>query len=240
MPEEGTCHYRHFFYHFPRPAQRNGGSGRVGQVLRAIAHTLTWLPAAKVATVVLFRCRVVNFIPDSEYVPVEADARHAPRDQWFALGVTPRHEKVVSQLLHQKGYETFLPLYVRRHQYARRVREFELPLFPGYLFCRLDPQVRLPILTTPGVHGLIGAGRIPIPVDASEITALQRVGEAGLAMEPCSYWQRGQTGRITSGPLAGIDGIIVDVKNPVRLVLSVSLLHRSVLVEVDSGCVAVV
>ncbi len=175
---------------------------------------------------------------ESGFVRLEADAAHALEHRWFAVGVTPRHEKIISQLLRHKGYKTFLPLYVRRHQYARRTREFELPLFPGYLFCRLDPKARLPILTTPGVRGLIGAGRNPLPVEEGEIMALQKAGEAGLAMEPYPYWQRGQIGRITSGPLAGVDGIIVSLKNPLRLVLSVSLLRRSVLVEVDSGSVA--
>lgn len=97
---------------------------------------------------------------------VRTEALHAPDQQrkWFALSVTVRHEKIVSQLLQNKGFETFLPLYTRRHQYVRRVLEFELPLFPGYLFCRVDPAARLPILTTPGVLQMIGAGRVPNPV----------------------------------------------------------------------------
>ena len=85
--------------------------------------------------------------------------------KWFALSVTVRHEKMVSQVLQHKGFETFLPLYTRRHQYNRRVREFEIPLFPGYLFCRSALNARLPILTTPGFLQMIGAGRFPIPVE---------------------------------------------------------------------------
>src|SRR5580700_2502477 len=87
----------------------------------------------------------------SSHIPTDALQSPDEERKWFALSVTVRHEKVVSQLLQNKGFETFLPLYTRRHQYVRRVREFELPLFPGYLFCRTDPAVRLPILTTPGV-----------------------------------------------------------------------------------------
>jgi len=167
--------------------------------------------------------------------------------RWFVLGVAPRHEKAVSQLLRQKGYDTFLPLYVRSHKYARRTREFELPLFPGYLFCRLDPMLRMPILTTPGVLQFIGAGRTPIPVPDDEIEALRRAAEAGIPMIPHPYWKTGQTGRITSGPLNGIEGIVVQAKNiqgknieasnQLKLVLSISLLQRSVLLEIDSDCV---
>jgi transcription antitermination factor NusG len=156
---------------------------------------------------------------------------------WFALGVTVRHEKVVSQLLQNKGFETFLPLYLRRHHYTRRIRQFELPLFPGYLFCRSDPSVRLPILTTPGVLRMIGAGRVPIPIEDHEITSLQKAVEAGVSMVPHPYWHSGQRGRITAGPLAGLEGIIVSAKDSMRLVLSVGLLQRSVLLEIDSDCV---
>jgi len=158
---------------------------------------------------------------------------------WFALGVTARHEKIVTRLLCNKGYETFLPLHTKRHQYSGRVREFELPLFPGYLFCRFDPVVRLPILTTPGVLQVVGAGRTPIPVDETEIISLRRAAEARVEMSPLPNLQAGQKGRITSGPLAGLEGVIKTAKQPVRLVLSVTLLQRSVLLEIDADCVTV-
>jgi transcription antitermination factor NusG len=173
-------------------------------------------------------------------VPTELVAAPDAVRKWFALSVNVRHEKTVSQLLHHKGLETFVPLYTRRHQYQRRRRSFDLPLFPGYVFCRSDPAVRLPILTTPGVLRMVGAGRMPIPVDNQEIELLQRAIAAGVSMNPHPFWQSGQKGRIAAGPLAGIHGIVVSAKPPVRLILSVSLLQRSVLLEIDSDCVALV
>jgi transcription antitermination factor NusG len=168
-------------------------------------------------------------------------AYHAPPaagQRWFALSVTVRHEKVISQVLQNKGFETFLPLYTKRHEYQRRIREFELPLFPGYLFCRSAPAVRLTILTTPGVLQMVGAGRTPIPIEDHEITSLQRAAEAGIEMVPHPYWHTGQRGRVTAGPLSGLEGIVVNTKDSLRLVLSVGLLQRSVLLEIDSDCVA--
>jgi transcription antitermination factor NusG len=173
---------------------------------------------------------------ESSFASESADATGADR-KWFALSVTPRHEKIVSQLLYNKGFETFLPLYTKWHQYARRFRRFDLPLFPGYLFCRSGSATRLPLLTTPGVLRMLGTGRVPIPVEDGEIVSLQRASQAGVSMVPYPYWQSGQPGRITAGPLAGIEGIVVTEKRSVRLVLSVSLLQRSVLLEIDSDCV---
>jgi transcription antitermination factor NusG len=176
---------------------------------------------------------------ESDYLPTEVPYTSDPDRKWFALSVNVRHEKVVSQLLVNKGFETFLPLHTRRHQYDRRVRKFELPLFPGYLFCRVNPTTRLPVLTTPGVLRMIGAGRVPIPLEDNEIISLQRVANAGIPMSPHPFWQCGQRGRVTIGPLTGIEGTVVGTKQSLRLVLSVTLLQRSVLLEIDSACVAV-
>lgn len=185
---------------------------------------------------------VTNNMEIQQIVPsgsIWTDASQTPctDGNWFALSVRSRHEKVVEQVLSNKGFETFLPLYTRRHQYDRRFREFDLPLFPGYLFCRFNPSACLPILTTPGVLRLVGAGRTPIPVDTEEIMSIRRAIEANVPMTPYPHWCPGQVCVITSGALAGIEGVIVDVRNPVRLVLSVSLLQRSVLLEIDSSCV---
>jgi transcription antitermination factor NusG len=166
-----------------------------------------------------------------------AQALQQDNRQWFALSVAPRHEKKVSCLLDQKGYETFLPLYRRRHRYGRRTREYQLPLFPGYLFCRTDVCTRLPVLTTAGVFHFLGTGQVPDPIADDEIKALQIASLAGFPLEPHAYWYKGQKGRIVSGPLAGLEGILVDSTKRLRLVLSVTLIQRSVLLEIDADCV---
>jgi transcription antitermination factor NusG len=173
-------------------------------------------------------------------VPAEASGEQKPGGNWFALSVTVRHEKAVSDLLRNKGFETFLPLYKRRHQYDRRFREFELPLFPGYLFCHTSLSTRLPIMTTPGVIRIVGAGRTPIPVDNTEIWSLKKAVEAGVAVSPHQFWKSGQIGRISTGPLAGVEGVVVKSKESLRLILCVTLLQRAVMLEIDSSCVTLV
>lgn len=167
----------------------------------------------------------------------DAEPSQLGNAQWFALSVAPRHEKKVSLQLEQKGYETFLPVYRQQHRYGRRIREFQLPVFPGYLFCRTDPSLRLPVLTTPGVFHFLGVGNIPSPIADEEVGAIQMAARAGIRMEPHSYWEKGQKGRIVSGPLTGLEGIVVHSNKPLRLVLSITLIQRSVLVEIDLNCV---
>src|SRR5438876_11782810 len=91
---------------------------------------------------------------------------------WFAVQVRARSEKLVSSILENKGFENLVPVYNVKRSRSDRVLGIELPLFPGYLFCRLDLTQRLlPLFTTPGVVRLLGVGNRPVPVDASEIDA---------------------------------------------------------------------
>ena|ERR1017187_2097337 len=154
--------------------------------------------------------------------------------QWYALQVQSRLASVASTVLRGKGYEEFLPVYCSRRRWSDRVKKIDLPLFPGYLFCKFDPQDRLvPVLTTPGVIGIVGAGRKPIPVPEEEIEAVRRVLLSGLAAQPWPFLGVGSRIYIESGPLAGIEGIVTNVDKVYRLVVSVTLLQRSVAVEID-------
>jgi transcription antitermination factor NusG len=154
---------------------------------------------------------------------------------WFALRIWSQKEKLVAAALHSKGYEQFLPLYRCRRRWSDRVKEFELPLFPGYLFCRFDPNNRLPILVTPGVMLIVGIGKIPVPVDEGELAAIQSIINSGLKTQPWPYLRIGEKVRIERGSLEGVEGILVAVKKPHRLVVSVTILQRSVAVEIDEG-----
>jgi transcriptional antiterminator NusG len=165
------------------------------------------------------------------------DVTPATETRWYAVQVRSRQEAYVAQQVEGKGYEYFLPASKRRRVWSDRIRETEEPIFPGYLFCRFDPLNRLGILTTPNVIQIVGNSRKPIPVDESEITALQVLVASGLANQTCNYLEVGDRVRIESGPLRGLAGIMVDMRNSYRLVISVSLLQRSIAVEIDSAVV---
>jgi len=156
---------------------------------------------------------------------------------WYALHVRTRHEVGVSAHLRGMGYEDFLPLHKSRTRWSDRVKETETPLFPGYLFCRFDPQNRLPILKTPGVIQVVGYSRQPIPVEEAEIEAIQALVASGIPSQPWPYLEVGDKVRIGSGPLRGREGILVEFKGRHRLILSVALLQRSVAVEIDAALV---
>src|SRR5258708_691118 len=94
---------------------------------------------------------------------------------WFALHVRSNFERTASTILRSKGYEEFLPTYRAKRRWSDRIKEEDFPLFPGYLFCRLDQHDRLPVLSTSGVVQIVGIGKTPIPVAAAELEAIWRI-----------------------------------------------------------------
>jgi transcription antitermination factor NusG len=154
---------------------------------------------------------------------------------WFALRVRANFEQLVAVALRHKGYEHFLPLYSTRRQWSDRIKDLKRPLFPGYLFCRFDPAERLPILKTPSVIGIVGIGKMPIPVEPKELAAVQKIVQSGLASLPWPFPKVGHLVSLEHGPLAGIDGTVLSIKNGYKLVVSITLLQRSVAVEIDSA-----
>ena len=156
---------------------------------------------------------------------------------WFALQVKGNYENVVAAHLGSRGYECFLPHCKTRSRWSDRWKEISRPLFPGYLFCQLDPSNRGPILTVPGVTRIVGMGKNPVAIDETEIVAIQEAVKSGLPSQPWPYLQIGRRVRIDRGPLCGLEGILSDFKGEHRLVLSVTLLQRSVAVEVEGDWV---
>jgi transcription antitermination factor NusG len=152
---------------------------------------------------------------------------------WYAIRVRSKFERIVATALSGKGYEEYLPLYHARRTWSDRSKNLELPLFPGYLFCRFDVQARLPILITPGVVSIVGIGRVPIAISDHEVESIQTMVQSGLLLQPWPQLTVGSRVVIEQGPLKGLEGVTLDIKKKFHLFVSVPLLQRSVSVEID-------
>ena len=155
---------------------------------------------------------------------------------WFAVRVRSQFEQIVSSALRARDIEEFLPLVRVRRQWSDRVKEIDVPLFPGYVFCRFDPSRRVPVLACPGVVDVVPS--CPGPHPAEEIDGSGALVASSLGVQPHPFLSSGEAVRIGHGPLAGVEGVVVEVKNRFRLVVSVSLLQRSVSVEIDRAWVS--
>jgi transcription antitermination factor NusG len=156
-------------------------------------------------------------------------------ERWYAAYTCANHEKRVAKQLEERAVEHFLPLYGSVRCWKDRKVKLELPLFPGYVFVRLALRDRLRVLQTPGVARLVGFGGLPTALPDQEIEAMRDGLKRQLLLEPHPYLTIGRRVRLKSGPLVGLEGILVRRKGLLRLVLSLDLIQRSAAVEVDAS-----
>ncbi len=153
---------------------------------------------------------------------------------WFGVRVRPRSEQRASGELARRGFEALLPSQRVRKRWADRTKVCEEPVFPGYLFARFDPEDRMRVLEAPFVIEVVGVGKKPVAISNDEINAIKTLVDSEFVLTPWPYLQAGQLVRIDAGPLAGVQGRILRSErgNP-RVVVSVTMLQRSIAAEVD-------
>jgi transcription antitermination factor NusG len=153
---------------------------------------------------------------------------------WYAVRVRTKSEALVSSFFAQKGLESFAPTYEIRRKYTDRMKRTQAALFPGYVFCRFNACESLPIRSTPSVQSIVGFSDGPHPISETEIESLRRAVAAGTQLTPTSWLSSGRRVRVRSGPLAGVEGYLVTMKNHQhRLVLCADLLQKAAAVEVN-------
>jgi transcription antitermination factor NusG len=170
--------------------------------------------------------------------PVFRSNQAAPAAHWFALVVRPRHEKTASEYLRNRGFQALSPMYRARRNWSDRVKEIDLPLFTGYVFCNCTYDSRIHVLSSPGVRSMVSFGRGPYPVPDQEIQAIQAILDSGLPVRPWPYLRVGQNVKVVRGCLAGMSGALVREKDAYRVVVNVEMLERSVAVEVEREAIS--
>ena len=157
---------------------------------------------------------------------------------WYGLRVRARYESRVAELLSLKGYETFVPTFCERRRWTDRIKNVATPMFPSYVFLRAGERVTGQVLTTPGVMHFVGFGKTPAPIEEREMAAVQRIAAAGATGRPWPRLKVGQLVEIISGPLAGLEGFLLEEKGDRRFVVSVSMLQRSIAVDLSEDWMA--
>jgi len=154
--------------------------------------------------------------------------------RWYAAYTSANHEKRVAGQLEGRAIEHFLPLYRSVRRWSDRRVQIDLPLFPGYIFVRLALHDRLRVLQIPGVVRLVGFNGMPTALPDEEMEILRSGLSQRLGVRPHPFLTVGRRVRIRSGSFRGLEGILLRRKGNLRVVLSISLIQRSVAVEVDS------
>jgi transcriptional antiterminator NusG len=161
-----------------------------------------------------------------------------PDAQWSVVWTHSNSERLVEDQLKGKGFEIFLPMMKSWSRRRGAQTSIAQPMFPGYVFVRhaIDKCRYVEMLKARGVVRVLGdRWDCPASVPDDEIAAIRQVVAAGVPVLPHQFLTEGQRVRISDGPLAGLEGILIATK-PQKglLVVSVDLLQRSVAVEVES------
>jgi transcription antitermination factor NusG len=170
--------------------------------------------------------------PLSNYTPIPNPALGSS-DRWYAVYTYPRHEKAVKEQLESKFVEAFLPTFVSENRWKDRRVRIHTPLFPGYVFTRINLSERSKMFAVPGVIRMLSFNGTPAPIDDSEIEAVRLCLEQGATLEPYPLFQVGDRVRVRSGVLEGLEGLVSRCKSERRLIVPISLINQSVAVEID-------
>src|SRR5262245_23120101 len=155
-------------------------------------------------------------------------------ESWYAVYTRTRHEKSVAEQCKQRGVVTFLPLYCMQRLWKQRRAKVLLPLFPSYIFVRIALQDRLRVLGIPGIVSIVSFRGVPAVVPEAQIDSLSKAVSLGRA-NPAVYLQSGKRVRVTAGPLVGLEGIVVDVRGEVKVIVSFEWMSRSVAISLDAA-----
>ena len=156
---------------------------------------------------------------------------------WYAITVKHQHEQAVRSALVFKGFEALAPTYRGRRQWSDRVKELDLPLFAGYVFCGFPYRERVKVLDIPGVSKVVNFGGHPGEIPDGEIAAIRAVMASGLKVRPWPYLKPGDRVRVERGPLRGLEGTLLRERDSLRLIIGVEMLQRSMSVELEAGMV---
>ena len=155
--------------------------------------------------------------------------------RWYAIYTCANRERRVACEMEARGVENFLPVYHSQRRWKDRRVNLELPLFPGYVFARLALREKLRVLQIAGVAHMVSFSGQPAALPDEQINTLRDALNRQARVEPHPFLQVGRRVRITSGPFAGLEGILTRRKSQLRVVVSLELIQRSIAAEVDAA-----
>jgi transcription antitermination factor NusG len=155
--------------------------------------------------------------------------------RWYAAYTRANHEKKAQEQFQERSIHSFLPTYSSVRRWKDRRMRLQLPLFPGYVFVRIALRDRLRVLEVPSVARLVGFNGVPVALNEEEVECLRRALAQGALAQPHPYFTVGRRVRVIGGPLQGAEGTLVKRKGNFRVILSINLIKRSVIVEVSEA-----
>ncbi len=170
----------------------------------------------------------------------EGSAGNIPAEKklWHVIYVKARHEKRVHADLLEKKIESYLPLKKEMHQWSDRKRWIEVPLFSSYVFVRVLPEEFNRVYLVPGFVKFVATAGKPGVIPDRQIEDIRRVVDYfATDIEVLEGNYEGSEAEVTSGPLTGLKGEVVELVNGKTFVIRVEGLDKLLNVKVPVGAV---
>lgn len=153
--------------------------------------------------------------------------------KWYVLYLKPRREKKVVRELNKRNCEAYLPLYKAIRKWSDRNKRVEVPLFPNYIFVKLNFSERFSLLAIPGVVRYLTTEGKPDVVNEAEIHLIQSIIHHNPELRNESI-EIGERVRVTNGPFRNTTGYLQKAKGRTRLCVRIDSINRFVLVDVSA------
>ncbi|MFQ5674893.1 MAG: UpxY family transcription antiterminator [bacterium] len=154
---------------------------------------------------------------------------------WYALYTRSRFEKIVAEELEDRGVAHFLPLVPKLRHWKDRKKMVKMPIFPGYVFVRIDLAERIKVLRARGAVRLVGFNGKPSPIPEEQIESVRRLLRYPDRVEVAPYFVAGDPVEITAGPLSGLSGRIIENRGKTRFLVGIDIIQQAISIEVDAA-----
>jgi len=157
-------------------------------------------------------------------------------NSWYAVYIRPQKEKRVKSCLEEKQLECYLPLRKSLRQWSDRKKWIEIPVITGYIFVNINSSQRLDVLKTDFVMGFVrylGADAIIPENQINTMKCMLGQSEYDIEVDYTNY-RKGQPVIVTAGPLTGLRGNLVLVKNKHKVIVSLEQINVNIIAELPA------
>ena len=156
---------------------------------------------------------------------------------WIAVYTKSRHEQIVVNELNKKNIESYCPMFKERRQWSDRKKWVHFPLFRSYVFANIEINENIYVLQTIGVNKIVKFQEKISIIPDQVINNIKNIIEGGYNVEQTDYFIKGDEVRVVSGPLKGLDGVVLDLRGANKIIIKIESIQQAFSVEISSGLI---
>jgi transcription antitermination factor NusG len=154
---------------------------------------------------------------------------------WIAVYTKSRHEQIVINELNKKNIESYCPMLKERRQWSDRKKWVHFPLFRSYVFANIEIKENIYVLQTIGVNKIVQFQKKISIIPNQVIDNIKNIIKGGYKVEQADYFIKGDEVCVVSGPLKGLDGVVLDLRGANKIIIKIEAIQQALSVEISSG-----